>query len=275
MERSAVCGGGEVDGRVERSRARGGGARSRRTRERRRREDPSHASASALLAENHELIAEAERQAKQAEALEIRVAELVTRAEAAESAAAMRRTCVRRITTSPSSTAKVCDASKRARGSAKTRRSRRRVRRRRQGARGDRTTARRRPLGISGDVRVREDGVRGDALRARRSRRGDDDADAGETLEGARRRRGKLRRIFVVPAPGADVTVALAAALAAKESMSAALEAAEPRRRRLAREATRANAAAKAAELEAGGALLAESRRADPPSSATSVTPCE
>ena len=202
MERSAVCGGGEVDGRVERSRARGGG-RARggerasgdvargsvarvgfgvargKPRAHRRGGAPGEAGGGAR---------DSRRRARHARG---------GGGERRRGCAAPafgelrpRRQAPRRSAAHP----------KGARGSAKTRRSRRRVRRRRQGARGDRTTARRRPLGISGDVRVREDGVRGGGVCARGGAgASDDDADAGETLEGARRRRGKLRRIFVVP----------------------------------------------------------------------------
>ena len=230
------------------------------------REDPSHASASALLAENRELIAEAERQAKQAEALEIRVAELVTRAEAAESAAAdaphlrsenydlavKHREGLRRIQKELAARRKLEDRVVEYEGAVKALEA----------------TVQQLEGALSESLEMCASARTASAAAA--SARAAEQARATMTPTPAKPSKapaddaGSCDGSSSSPAPGADVTVALAAALAAKESMSAALEAAERAAAASREETTRANAAAKAAELEAEAArAVAESRRAD------------
>ena len=228
------------------------------------REDPSSASASALLAENRELIAEAERQATQVEALEIRVAELVTRAEAAESAAAdaphlrsenydlavKHREGLRRLQVELAARRQLEDRVVEYEGAVKALEA---TVRQLEGALAE-------SLEMCASARTASAAAAA-AERARATTTTPTPANAPKTPADDA---GSCDGSSSSPAPDADVAAALAAALAAKESMSAALEAAERAAAASREETTRANAAAAAAELEAEAArAVAESRRAD------------
>ena len=228
------------------------------------REDPSSASASALLAENRELIAEAERQATQVEALEIRVAELVTRAEAAESAAAdaphlrsenydlavKHREGLRRLQVELAARRQLEDRVVEYEGAVKALEA---TVQQLEGALAE-------SLEMCASART----ASAAAAAAERARATTTTTTPAKPPKTPADDAGSCDGSSSSPAPDADVAAALAAALAAKESMSAALEAAERAAAASREETTRANAAAAAAELEAEAArAVAESRRAD------------